>query len=375
MGLNESRGYMNIPYVDIAKQNIQIKDQLLRAAEKVIDHGQLINGPEVKILEESLANYLGVNNVIGVSNGTAALYLTMRGLGIGPGDEVITVANSYLATVSSIVLTGATPVLIDVDDSMNMNPNLIEPAISSKTKAILVVHLTGKPAALSDIEYISKRYGLFLIEDAAQAIGAEYNSRKVGGFGVAGCFSFHPLKNLAALGDGGFISTNDYELAQWLRKARNHGHPNRDECDFWSFNMRLDTLQAAFLIEKLSLLEANTVERIKLATTYRNRLKGTDITLPSENPYEKSVYHIFMIRSKKRDDLQAYLKTHGVEAKIHYPKPIHRLKSAEFTNLIYTNLEKTEEFSREILSLPIHPCLNTGSINDICDHILEKIEK
>ena len=187
---------MNIPYIDISSQNLIIKKKLLHAANQVIEHGQFINGPEVAMLEDQLSKYLGTKYVIGVANGTAALYLSLRGLGIGKGSEVITVANSYLATVSSISLTGAKPILIDVDTSMNMDPNLLEKAITSKTKAILPVHLTGKPAKIKEICEIAKKYNIPVIEDAAQAIGAEYYGKKIGSFGKTACFSLHPLKNL-----------------------------------------------------------------------------------------------------------------------------------------------------------------------------------
>jgi len=365
---NESRNNMKIPYINIANHNVAIKQKLLAAAERVIKHGQLINGPEVSILEDKLSKFLGVNYVVGVANGTAALYLSLRGLGVGEGDEVITVANSYLATVSSIALTGATPVLVDVDSSMNLDPNLIEKAITPRTKVIMPVHLTGKPANMEEICKISRKYNLEVIEDAAQAIGAEYKGNKIGSFGKTACFSLHPLKNLSALGDGGFIATNDKELASWLTKARNHGHPNRDECDFWSFNMRLDTIQASFLLEKLPLLEEQNESRRRNANFYRNNLLNKNIVLPEEESYEICVYHLFMIRIQDRNKLQKYLYSKGVETKIHYPNPIHKLKASKMMSF---DLPLTEKYSKTILSLPIYPELKKNQLDNIVKLINE----
>lgn len=359
---------MNIPYINISEENLLLKEKLLNAASRVIDHGQFINGPEVLLLEKKLSKYLEVKNVIGVANGTAALFLSLKGLGIGKGDEVITVGNSYLATVSSIALTGAKPILIDVDDTMNMNPNLLEAAITSKTKAILPVHLTGKPSKILDIYKISKKYNIPLIEDAAQAIGAEYKGKKIGSFGKTACFSLHPLKNLSALGDGGFIATNDDDLAFWLRRARNHGHPNRDECDFWSFNMRLDTIQAAFILEKLPYLEEQTERRRFNANYYRENLSDLDLVLPIEENFERCVNHLFVIRLKNRDSLKIYMHSKGIETKIHYPIPIHKLKAADKLNF---NLPKTEEYANLILSLPIHSGLSEKDLADVTSAIYE----
>jgi len=360
---------MNVNFVDIAQQNLALKEKLLGAASRVIEHGQLINGPEVEQLEEKIADYLGVKKVVGVANGTAALYLSLRALGIGTGDEVITVANSYLATVSSIVLTGATPILADVDETMNIDPLKIEKLITPSTKAILPVHLTGKPAAMDEILEIAKRNKLWVVEDAAQAIGAEYKGRKVGSLGKLGCFSLHPLKNLAALGDGGLIATNDVQIADWLRKARNHGHPSRDECDFWSFNMRLDTLQAAFILEKLPLLEAMTEQRRYGAKLYREYLQETDLIIPQEAAHERCVYHLFMVRSPQRDILQEHLRENGIESKIHYPIPIHLLKAAEYLPYCKGSLPRTERYASEILSLPIHDFLTEDRYAEIITNI------
>tara|TARA_A100001388_G_scaffold277092_1_gene266841 strand:+ start:891 stop:1976 length:1086 start_codon:yes stop_codon:yes gene_type:complete len=357
---------VKIPYVNIANQNLAIKQKLVNAAERVIEHGQLINGPEVSILETKLAKYLGVDNVVSVSNGTAALYLSLRGLGIGIGDEVITVANSYLATVSSIVLTGATPVLVDVDSSMNMDPNLLEKVITNKTKAILPVHLTGKPAMIEEICEIAQKYNLHVIEDAAQAIGAQYKGRKIGSFGKTACFSLHPLKNLSALGDGGFVATNDKELANWISKARNHGHSSRDECEFWSFNMRLDTIQASFLLEKLPLLEKQIECRRRNAIFFREHILNKHICLPKEEDYERCVNHLFVIRLKERDKMKKYLESNGIETKIHYPIPIHKLKAS---NMLNFKLPRTEEYSDKILSLPVYPELTSNHLEKIVELI------
>ena len=345
---------IRVPYVNLALQHRAIKGELLRAIEQVLDHGQFILGPEVSAFEEQFAAYCSTRYAVGVDNGTSALYLVMRALGIGPGDEVITAPNSFLASASSIALTGARPAFVDVRDDYNMDPGLLEAAITPRTRAIIPVHLTGRPADMRPIMETSQRHGLYVIEDCAQAVGARYHGQRVGSFGIAGCFSLHPLKTLNAVGDGGIITTNDPDLYEKLRKARNHGLRNRDECEFWSYNCRLDTIQAAMLLVKMKYLDQWTEARRENAAFYQNQLQDV-VQVPEDRPYEYAVYHTFVIQADRRDELQRYLAERGVETKVHYPIPIHLQGAAHSLGYRPGDFPVAERLSQRILSLPVYP--------------------
>lgn len=353
-----------VPYVDLVRQHEPNKEPLREALDRLLRSGQFILGEEVEKFENQFAAYIGVKHTIGVGNGTDALFLALKALNIGPGDEVITTPNSYLASASSIALTGAKPVFVDVAEDFNINPDLIEDAVTEKTRAIMPVHLTGRPARMREITQIANEHNLYVIEDAAQAVGAEYHSQKVGSFGIYGCFSLHPLKNLNALGDGGIITTDDDTNADWLRRARNHGHPNRDECDFWSHNMRLDALQAAFLRLKLQSLDAVTERRRENARMYHEALHEF-LQVPQEAEHEKCVYHTYVVQTEWRDDLKAYLAQQGIDTKIHYPTPIPFLKSAQSLGYTRGSFPVTEKQAKEILSLPIYPELTQNQLEFI----------
>jgi dTDP-4-amino-4,6-dideoxygalactose transaminase len=328
-------------------------------------------GAELERFEKRFADFCGTKYALGVANGTDALFLSMKGLGIGSGDEVITAPNSFLASASSIAIAGATPVFADVREDFNLDPACVERAITAKTKAVIAVHLTGRPAPLNELKDICNKHQLHLIEDAAQAVGAMYRGKKVGSFGIAGCFSLHPLKNLAACGDGGMITTNDDALADYLRKARNHGLVNRDECEFWSYNSRLDNLQAALLNVKFGQLETWTNRRREIVGIYHNRLANTQIILPQENEYEHSVYHTYIIQTKDRDALKAYLAEQGVDTKIHYPIPIHLQKAVASLGYKKGDFPVTERQAEQILSLPVFPELTNEQVDYVCEKTLE----
>lgn len=345
---------IRVPYINLALQHQQIKKEILKAVERVLDHGQFILGPEVAAFEERFASLCGTRYAIGVDNGTSALFLTLRALGIGPGDEVITAPNSFLASASCIALVGARPVFVDVRDDYNIDPSRIEEAITPRTKAIIPVHLTGRPADMHPILEIAERYGLYVVEDCAQAVGARYYGRPVGSFGIAGCFSLHPLKNLNAVGDGGVITTNDAGLYEKLRKARNHGLRNRDECEFWSYNCRLDTLQAAMLLVKMDCLQEWTEKRRANAAFYQQHLRDV-VQVPEDKPYEYAVYHTFVIQADQRDALQAYLLEQGIETKVHYPIPIHLQDAAKALGYSIGSFPVAERQAKRILSLPVYP--------------------
>jgi dTDP-4-amino-4,6-dideoxygalactose transaminase len=343
-----------IPYVNLALQHQAIKAELLAAVERVLDHGGFILGPEVSAFEEQFAAYCGTRFAIGVDNGTSALLLTLRALGIGPGDEVITAPNSFLASASCIALAGARPVFVDVRDDYNIDPDLLEQAITSRTRAIIPVHLTGRPADMTPILEVAGRHGLYVVEDCAQAVGAAYRGRRVGGFGIAGCFSLHPLKTLNAAGDGGVVATDDPILHEKLRRARNHGLRNRDECEFWSPNCRLDTIQTAMLLVKMAYVDQWTEARRANAAFYQDQLRGI-VRVPEDKPHEYAIYHTFIVQAERRDDLQRYLRARGVDTKVHYPIPIHLQDAAKGLGYGPGSFPVTERQVGHILSLPVYP--------------------
>jgi dTDP-4-amino-4,6-dideoxygalactose transaminase len=343
-----------VPYVDLTLPLRSLKADILKAVEAVLDHGQFILGPEVRRFEKDFSELCGASHAIAVASGTDALLLVLRCLGIGPGDEVVTVAHSFLASASAVALLGARPVFVDVRDDGNIDPELIETAITGRTRAILPVHLAGRPAEMDRILEVAGRHGLPVIEDCAQAVGARYGGRPVGSFGTAGCFSLHPLKTLAACGDGGVIVTRRPELAEHLMRARNHGLADRDHCDFWSYNSRLDSLQAAILEAKLPHVERWVTERRAVAAYYRDALRDA-VVVPEERPSEYSAYHLFVIQSTERDALREFLAARGIETRIHYPIPIHLQAAARELGYRRDALPVTERLARTILSLPIYP--------------------
>lgn len=345
-----------VPFVSLGLHDPGLKASIMRAVEGVLAHGQYILGPEVGEFEPRFAALCGTRFALGVSDGTHALILALRVLGIGPGDEVITPPNSFLASTSAVVLSGARPVFVDVGEDLNIDPDLISAAVTPRTRAIIPVHLTGRPAAMERISSVAARLRLAIIEDAAQAVGASLNRKPVGSFGIFGCFSLHPLKNLAAGGDAGMITTDSEDLAVELRKARNHGLRDRDTCETWSFNARMDTIQAAILGAKFEHLQRWTTVKRGLAARYREALAGV-VRVPDERPGEFAVYQTFVIRADRRDDLQRHLAGRGIESKVHYPIPLHLQPAAAELGYKTGDFPVTERLAGEILSLPIYPGL------------------
>jgi len=354
---------MNIPFVDLSAQHAPIKKEILSAIEKVLDHGQFILGQEVEEFERRFADLCGVSYAVGVNSGTDALILALKALGVGPGDEVITVSNSFVASTGCITLVGATPVFIDVREDYNMDPGLIEKAITGRTKAILLVHLTGRPADMDPIMEIARNHSLYVVEDAAQAVGAEYSGRRVGSIADVGCFSLHPLKTLNACGDGGVLTTNDPSLYEELRILRNLGLRERDDCVVWGLNSRLDTIQAAILLAKLNHVDQWTEKRRANARFYSDLLCDMpQIKCPVEESYERSVYHTFVIQAEDRDGLREYLSNSGIGTAIHYPIPIHLHKAAKSLGYGVGSFPVTERQAGMILSLPIYPELEADQM-------------
>jgi dTDP-4-amino-4,6-dideoxygalactose transaminase len=324
------------------------------AIDRVVRGGWYVLGPELEAFEAEFARAAGTAHAVGVGTGTDALALALRGLGVGPGDEVITAPNSFVASASSAALLGATPRFVDVRrEDMNMDPCLLERAISPRTKAIVPVHLAGHPADMEPILKIGERYGIPVVEDAAQAVGTTYHGKRAGSMGRAGCFSLHPLKNLHAIGDAGAIVTDDEGLYQWLLKARNHGLRSRDEVEFWSPNTRLDTLQAAVLSVMLEHLDGWIRERRELADQFRAGLRDV-VRVPEEAPGCFHTYQTFVVLAERRNALIDHLCERGVDAKVHYPLAIHMQPAARSLGHRPDDFPVTRELADRVLSLPIY---------------------
>ena len=327
--------------------------------------------------EESFAEYIGVNETVGVASGTSALLLSMKACGIGVGDEVITTAHTFFATAEPISILGASPVFVDIDpQTYNIDPNLIESQINEKTKAIVPVHLYGQPADMPRIMDIAKRNNLFVIEDVAQAHGAEISGRKCGSFGDLSCFSFYPGKNLGAYGDGGGVSGVNSELLEHVRKLRDHGRVSKYEHDIVGLGERLDGMQAAVLDVKLRYLERWTEARRNAATKYRELLSDVDgVILPHVASNVRHVYHLFVIQVENRDSVLKYLNENGIGAGIHYPIPVH--KQPAYTDCGYDDiaLPNTESISRNIISLPMFPEISDEQIKRVVEKLKEAIAK
>ena len=361
---------MKVPYVSFAQQYAGEKKRLISALDRTLSRGEYILGEEVAAFEANLARLCGVRHAVGVANGTDALVLTLKALGIGPGDEVVTAPNSFVASASSIALAGATPAFADVGSDQLIDPEALDRAITPRTKAVIPVHLTGKCCDMDAIGKIAKKRGLFVIEDAAQAVGAEFRARRAGGLGHAATFSFHPLKNLNAAGDAGAITTDDSALAEKLRLLRNHGLKSRTEVVFWGHNSRLDTVQAAILNQRFATLPKIVSARRKNAELYRKSLKGV-VECPQDVRGCLDVYHLFVIQCDRRDELQAHLAENGVATAVHYPVPIHLQPACRSLGFKKGDFPRAERQSQRILSLPVHQHLKAVQIRFVASKIRE----
>lgn len=360
---------MQVPYVNLGAQHQQDRDLILEKVAALLDSGQFILGDAVHNFEQSFADYCGTKHAVGVANGTDALILTMKAMGIGEGDEVITAPNSFLASASSIHLCGARPVFADVLEDQNIDPTAIEKVIGPRTKAIMPVHLTGRPAAMNEINTIAERHQIKVIEDAAQAVGASYEGKRVGSLAHASCFSLHPLKNLSACGDAGIITTNDDELAAQLRIARNHGLKNRDELAFWSVNSRIDALQAAILNVKMNRIDGWNQRRTQIADRYIAELADLVSVPVYESDKMQPVFHACVIQTEYRDELMQYLQEQGIATKVHYPIPIHLQEGAKNLGYRLGDFPNTEVQMNRILSLPVFPELTDEQVHYVIGSI------
>jgi dTDP-4-amino-4,6-dideoxygalactose transaminase len=361
-----------IPFLDLKAQHRALREELLAAAARVIDGCQFVLGDEVAAFEEEFADFCTVKHAVGVNTGTSALHLALLAAGIGPGDEVVTVSHTFVATVSAIRYAGATPVLVDVDPaSFTMDPRLIERAVTKRTKAILPVHLYGQPADMDPILEIARKHNLCVIEDACQAHGAEYKGRRVGSMGHMAAFSFYPGKNLGACGEGGALVTNDLELAKRVRMLRDWGQDRRYHHALEGFNYRMDGLQGAFLRVKLRHLPAWTEARRAHAARYRELFAGGAVRCPTEMPYAKHAYHLYALMTPARDALHAALHEKGIATGFHYPTPVHLQPC--FATLGYKkgDLPRSERAAAEEISLPMYPELTEDQIRAVATAVLE----
>jgi len=355
-----------IPFVDLKAQYRSIKGEVDAAIARVLESGQFVLGDEVAAFEDEFAAYCRVRYAIGVNSGTSALHLALLAAGIGPGDEVITVPFTFIATVAAIVYTGARPVFVDIEPrSCTMDVSQIENSITPHTKAILPVHLYGQPADMDPILEIGRRYGLIVIEDAAQAHGAEYKGRRVGSISDLGCFSFYPGKNLGAYGEGGAVTTNNAAYACAIRMLRDWGTERKYYHEVKGYNYRMEGIQGAILRVKLHHLETWTEARRAHATRYNALLSGSTVDTPTDMPYARHVYHVYAVRTSQRDVLQQSLHAQGIQTGIHYPIPIHL--QAAYADLGYQSgsFPYSEQLARHVLSLPMYPEISKAQLETI----------
>jgi dTDP-4-amino-4,6-dideoxygalactose transaminase len=362
---------MEVPYVDIAGQYRAQQADLTKVFDEFMSRGQYILGDQVAKFEQQFGALCEVKHAIGVANGTDAIILALKALGVGQGDEVITPPNSWVSSTSAIALVGATPVFVDVDSDQNIDPKRIDQAVSKKTRAIIAVHLTGKTAKMNAILEIATQRGIKVIEDSAQAVGSRYCGQMSGSMGDIGCFSLHPLKNLNAAGDAGIVTTNQDDLAEKLRLLRNHGLVARNEIRVWGYNSRLDGLQAAILSYRLAHLNDIIAARRQFAELYRENLRdiGEDIGLPKEEPGCFDTNHLFVIQVNDRDRLKNYLKDHRISTAIHYPIPIHMQPACRYLNYSRGDFPIAERQADRILSLPIHQMLSKNQVTYVSEKI------
>jgi dTDP-4-amino-4,6-dideoxygalactose transaminase len=364
---------MDVPLLDLKAQFATIREEVMAAVEAVMESQYFINGPAVRELEAAVADYCDCKAAVGVSSGTDALLASLMTLEIGPGDEVITTPYTFFATVGSIWRVGARPAFVDVEpDTLNIDPARIEAAVTERTKAIMPVHLFGQMADMDPILEVARRHGLYVIEDAAQAIGATYKGSKAGSMGTTGCFSFFPSKNLGGLGDGGMVVTRDEELAERLRECRNHGSKAKYHYKWVGGNFRLDTLQAAGLLVKLKHLSDWSARRRAVAGKYNQLLADCEgVTTPTVRDWSVCTFNYYVIRVPRRDELQAFLKEQGVGTAIYYPLSLHEQEC--FRDLGYQrgNFPVSEQAAREALALPIYPELTDAQIDYVAGKIPE----
>jgi len=364
---------LSIPLMDLKAQHASLDVELKEAVLRVIKGGRFIGGEEVAMFEEEYASFCNTKYAVAVASGTDALYLTLKALGIGPGDEVITVPFTFVATIEAITLTGAKPVFVDIlPHTFNMDPDRLEDAVTDRTAAIMPVHLYGQPAEMDRINSVAQRNGLVVVEDAAQAHGAEYRGARAGSLSRAGCFSFYPSKNLGALGDAGAVVTDDENLCESIKSLRNHGRSSWNEHGIVGMNSRMDEIQAAALRIKLRHLEPWNRLRREKAAIYDRLLAGvTGIVTPVCVEEAKHVYHLYVIRASERDKLKGKLAEQGITSGIYYPLPVHLQKAYGYLKIREGSYPFSEEAARQVLSLPLWPEMEDGVI----EHVVQRLKQ
>jgi len=365
---------MQIPFVNLHLDDACLREEIRAGIDEVIRRNAFAGGPFVAAFEKDFASFCEAEYCIGVGTGTDALWLALLGLGIGPGDEVITVPNTFIATAEAISFCGATPVFVDVDEkTYTMDPSLLEAAITSRTKAIIPVHLYGQPADMDPILEIARKHRLFVVEDACQAHGALYKGKKVGSLGHAGCFSFYPTKNLGAFGEAGAVVTNDRLLKERIECLRDHGQKARYQHQVVGWNGRMDGIQGAVLTAKLKRLGADNERRLVNARLYQSVLGGVPgLTLPSEAAYGTHVYHLFVVRTERdRSEMMSHLAAKGIGSLVHYPTPVHLQEAYRSLQLRPGSFPRAEAAAQQILSLPMFPGLSPNEITRVATEVRE----
>jgi dTDP-4-amino-4,6-dideoxygalactose transaminase len=360
---------MEVPYVDLAAAYRRQQRELDEAVLRVMAGGGYVLGEETAAFEQEFAGWLGAERVVAVDSGTAAIYLSLKALGIGSGDEVITVSHTAINTVLAVSMAGAEPVLVDIDpETFCMSPELLPGALSSRTRAVIPVHLYGHPVDMDPLLAFAAEHGLAVIEDCAQSPGARYRGRKTGTLGDCACFSFYPTKNLGACGDGGAVVTADGELAERVRSLSNCGQGEERYLNVRKGGVsRMDEVQAAVLRVRLGLLEERNSRRRRIAHAYGDALAGTGLTLPLEREWAEHVYHLYVVRSSRREELKSHLAGNGVECLVHYPVPVHRQPA--YGELSGASLPQTEAAVEQILSLPVYPEMSDEQVGRVCELI------
>ncbi len=361
-----------IPFLDLKSPHLELHDEIAEAINRVVTSGWYILGPEVDAFENDFATYCEAAHCVGLANGLDALHLALHAIGVGPGDEVIVPSNTYIATWLAVSQCGATPVPVEpVEATYNLDPRQIEAAVTPHTKVILPVHVYGQPADLDSILAIAKKHNLKVLEDAAQAHGARYKGKRIGGHGDAVAWSFYPGKNLGALGDGGAVTTNDPEIADRIRVLRNYGSRVKYVNELQGYNSRLDPIQAAVLRVKLKHLDEWNARRSGIASRYNAALAGSDLILPAVPDWASPAWHLHVIRSKKREALQSHLTEGGIGSLIHYPIPPHMQQAYEGLGYKQGDFPIAEAMAEEVLSLPMGPQLTVEDQNQVIATLLE----
>jgi dTDP-4-amino-4,6-dideoxygalactose transaminase len=363
---------IRVPYLDLKAQYRSIKSEIDEAVARVLDSCQFVLGPEVAEFEKDFASYCGTSECIALNSGTSALHLALLAAGVGPGDEVITVPFTFVASVATILYAGAKPVLVDIEPrTFNMNPDALQAAISPRTKAIVPVHLYGHPADMDPILEVARKHNLVVIEDAAQAHGATYKGRSAGSVGDIACFSFYPTKNLGAYGEGGAVTTSNPEYARTIRMLRDWGQDRKYHHLLHGYNYRMEGFQGAILRVKLRHLERWIERRRAIVKTYNEQLAGLDVVRPAEMPWARHVYHLYTLRSDNRDALQADLLNEGIQTGVHYSTPAHLLPAYAHLGYGPNSFPESKKAAREVLSLPLYPELTESQVQTVLDALTE----